>query len=114
MPPPGSRSGTLRTVILETATFAIGPGESEGFEAAFAEAKTVIAAARGFRDATLHRSIEDPGRYVLLVRWDTLEDHTEGFRGSAAFQEWARILGRYRDGLVVEHLRTVVEVPAPG
>jgi heme-degrading monooxygenase HmoA len=101
-------------MVLEVATFTIPAGEEEAFERAFAEARAVIAAAAGFRDATLRRSIEDPTRYSLLAHWATLEDHTEGFRGSVAFQDWARILGRFRDGLVVEHFETVVEVPAAG
>ena len=67
------------------------------FESAFVEASAIIAAARGYVSHELQRCIETPNRYVLLVRWHTLEDHTQGFRGSEAYQEWRRLLHRFYD-----------------
>jgi heme-degrading monooxygenase HmoA len=91
-------------VILEVATLDVRPGQESRFEAAFAEAQLIIAAMPGYLGHELQRCIEKPNRYLLLVRWRRLEDHTEGFRGSAAYQEWKRLLHHFYDPFpVVEH-----------
>ena len=78
------------------------------FESAFVEASAIIAAARGYVSHELQRCIETPNRYVLLVRWHTPEDHTQGFRGSEAYQEWRRLLHRFYDPFpTVEHYEVV-------
>lgn len=80
------------------------PGREPDFEAAFAQARPIIAAARGFRSLRLVRGIEQPNRYLLLVEWDTLEDHTVGFRGSPGYEEWRRLLHHFYDPFpVVDH-----------
>lgn len=73
-------------MILELAILDVRPGESAAFEAAFAEAKAIISAMPGFDPLELQRGLEDPHRSVLLVGWDRLEDHTDGFRDSADYQ----------------------------
>ena len=99
-------------MVLERAQFRIVPGREDEFEAAFAQARLVIAAARGFVGATLSRGVESPSTYLLLVEWETLEDHTEGFRGSPAFGEWRGLIGHLFDGAPeVEHF---VQVAATG
>jgi heme-degrading monooxygenase HmoA len=91
-------------VILEHALLSLPHGREEEFEAAFAEAKAVIAAARGFRSLRLARCVERPSTYLLLVEWDRLEDHVEGFRNSAGYQEWRRLLHHFYDPFpTVEH-----------
>ena len=78
------------------------------FERAFAEASAIVSAAPGFLSHELQRCIEKPGRYVLLVRWEKLEDHIEGFRGSAGYDEWRRLLHHFYDPFpTVEHFETV-------
>ena len=67
-------------MILEIAILDVKPGESEGFEKAFSQAESIIASMRGYLSHELRRCVENRNRYVLLVRWETLEDHTEGFR----------------------------------
>ena len=69
-------------VILEHAILPVVAGREAEFEAAFAEAKSIIASMPGFVDLTLSRSIETPNEYLLLVHWERLEDHDPGFRGS--------------------------------
>jgi heme-degrading monooxygenase HmoA len=97
-------------VITEHALLEVRAGQAEDFEAAFAEAKSIIAAAAGFISLELQRCIERPGRYILLVRWASLEDHTEGFRGSPGYQEWKELLHHFYDPLpTVEHFRLVAE-----
>ncbi len=92
-------------MILEIADFRIQPGQQAAFEAAIRQALAgTLARATGFRGASLHHGIESPERYVLQVQWDTLEDHTEGFRGSPLFAEWrAQIGGFFAAPPVVEH-----------
>jgi len=90
--------------VLEVARLDVRPGECEAFEAAFAEAEPIIAAARGYRRHELRRCVEDANRYLLLVWWDTLEAHTEGFRGSPDYQRWKELLHHFYDPFpVVEH-----------
>jgi quinol monooxygenase YgiN len=79
-------------------------GEAGRFEEAFAKAEPLIAASAGCQRHELRRCVEKDGRYLLLVWWDTLEAHTQGFRGSAAYQEWKRLLHHFYEPFpVVEH-----------
>lgn len=97
-------------MVLEVAILDVRPGESDAFEAAFREAREIIASMQGHRRHELRRCVEDADRYLLLVWWDTLEDHTEGFRKSAGYQRWRELLHRFYDPFpTVEHY---VEVPA--
>ncbi|MGF7124122.1 antibiotic biosynthesis monooxygenase [Rhodococcus sp. TAF43] len=95
-------------MILEHAPLQVRPGQAAAFEAAFSQARTIISAMKGFRRLTLSRCLERPGAYLLLVEWDTLEDHTEGFRGSAEYQDWRRLLHHFYDPFpTVEHYAPV-------
>lgn len=84
-------------MILEHAVLTVVPGQEEAFEKDFDEARHIIAAADGFRTLRLARGIESPNQFVLLVEWDSLEDHTVGFRESERFVEWRNRLGDYWD-----------------
>lgn len=96
-------------MILEHADIRIDPAKAADFEAAILRgADTVIAHAQGFKGFKVNRSIESPGRYILTIYWDTLEDHTVGFRQSPAFTEWRSIVGPFfQQPPVVEHLELV-------
>lgn len=96
-------------MILEHADIRIDPSKATAFEEAILRGvTTVIAQARGFKGYKVNRSIESPGRYLLMIYWDTLEDHTVGFRGSPAFAEWRAIVGPFfAQPPVVEHLELV-------
>ena len=90
--------------VLESATLDVRAGQAAQFEAAFAEAKGIVASMPGFLSLELHRCLETPGRYLLLVRWERLEDHTVGFRGSAEYQQWRALLHHFYDPFpTVEH-----------
>jgi heme-degrading monooxygenase HmoA len=96
-------------VILEHALLTVRPARQVAFEEAFAQAKGIIAGMPGFGGLTLSRCIERDDGYLLLVRWARLEDHTEGFRGSPAYQEWRELLHSFYDPFpVVEHYATVL------
>lgn len=91
-------------MILESAVLDVKPDQTRQFEAAFSEAQRIISASPGYLSHELQRCIEKPNRYLLLVRWRTLRDHTEGFRKSAPYQEWKRLLHHFYDPFpVVEH-----------
>lgn len=95
-------------MILEVAMLDVRPGDEAAFEAAFAEAQSIISSMRGYVDHTLSRCIENASRYILLVQWETLEDHTEGFRGSPEYQRWRALLHHFYDPFpVVEHFERV-------
>ncbi|MCU1462955.1 MAG: antibiotic biosynthesis monooxygenase [Acidimicrobiales bacterium] len=91
---------------------AVRPGEDKDFEEAFSQAQGIIASMPGFRGLTLARCVERPSSYLLLVEWDRLEDHTQGFRGSVEFEEWRRLLHHFYDPLpTVDHFEPFVTVP---
>jgi heme-degrading monooxygenase HmoA len=95
-------------VILEHALLPVQPGQEAAFERAFAEAKGIIAGMPGFGGLSLSRCHERPSTYLLLVTWERLEDHTEGFRGSPEYQQWRSLLHSFYDPFpVVEHFVTV-------
>lgn len=83
--------------ILEVADLQVKPGEAKEFEAAFRQAQAIISSMPGFRSHELQKCIEHEHRYLLLVRWDTLAAHEEGFRKSPQYQEWRRLLHHFYD-----------------
>jgi heme-degrading monooxygenase HmoA len=98
-------------MILEHACLDVTPGEERRFEEAFAQAQGIIASMTGFRSLRLERCLETLSRYLLLVEWDRLEDHTEGFRGSTQYQEWRKLLHHFYDPFpTVEHYEPLVQV----
>lgn len=91
-------------MILEVAVLDVVAGREAAFAAAFAEARAIIASMPGYQGHELRRCVEKPSRHLLLVQWRALEDHTEGFRGSAQYQEWKRLLHHFYDPFpTVEH-----------
>jgi len=95
-------------MILEHAVLDIRPGQEAEFEAAFATAKNIIATADGFAALRLERCVETTGRYLLLVEWESVAAHVEGFRGSEAFERWRTLLHHFYDPApTVEHFTTV-------
>ena len=96
-------------MILELADIRIRPGDNAAFEEAIQRGlQTVISQAKGFRGFKVNRGIESAERYILQIFWDTLEDHTVGFRGSALFTQWRGIVGPFFAGPpTVEHFEMV-------
>ena len=95
-------------MILEHAILPVIPGREADFEAAFDSARPIIAQTPGFVDLRLARSIETPNEYLLLVRWESVEAHEIGFRGSPGYERWRELLhGFYEPFPVVEHFAEV-------
>ena len=98
-------------MTLELAILDVRPGQSAAFEVAFDEAKTIISSMPGFMSLELQRCVEVESRYVLIVQWARLEDHTEGFRGSPDYERWRALLHHFYDPFpTVEHYEPVVNV----
>ncbi|HEX8784586.1 MAG TPA: antibiotic biosynthesis monooxygenase family protein [Telluria sp.] len=97
-------------MVLESAEILVKAGMEESFEAGVRAAAPLFQRARGCKGMRIQRGIENPRAYRLLVQWDTLEDHTVHFRGSADFQEWRRLVGDCFDGAPnVTHLTDVYQ-----
>ena len=91
-------------MILEMAMLQVKDGLAQDFEDAFKKASTIISSMSGYLWHELHRCIEAEGKYLLLVRWNKLEDHTIGFRGSQEYQEWKKLLHHFYEPFpTVEH-----------
>lgn len=91
-------------MILEVAVLNVIPGQAEAFEAAFQQAQQIISSMKGYLGHELQKCLEKENQYILLVRWETLEDHTVGFRGSPDYQEWRNLLHHFYDPFPkVEH-----------
>lgn len=95
-------------MVLEAAMLNIKAGQEQAFEASFHTASSIIASMSGYISHQLHRCLETPGHYLLLVQWERLEDHTIGFRGSPEYQQWKSLLHHFYDPFpVVEHFAKV-------
>ncbi len=95
-------------MVLEVAILDVKPGLSYEFEAAFTQAQAIISSMKGYVSHQLQKCVERPNRYILLVNWQTLEAHTQGFRGSPEYQEWRRLLHHFYDPFPeVEHYEAV-------
>lgn len=99
-------------MVLEVALLSLRSGTADAFEQAFRQAQPLIAASPGYQRHELRRCLEADDRYLLLVWWDTLEDHTEGFRKSDRYPRWRALLHSFYDPFpVVEHYVEVEGVP---
>ncbi len=91
-------------MILEVAILDVKETLCKEFEAAFTEATPLITSMPGYINHELNKCIETPQRYLLLVRWESLEAHTVGFRQSPEYQEWKRVLHHFYEPFpTVEH-----------
>ena len=91
-------------MITEIALLKIRKSESALFENAFSKAQCIISKMKGYQEHELQKCLEQEDKYLLIVRWDTLEDHTEGFRKSQAYKEWKNLLHHFYDPFPeVEH-----------
>jgi heme-degrading monooxygenase HmoA len=95
-------------MILEVAILDVKSGQTEQFEIAFKAASVLIAAMPGYISHELQRCVETESRYILLVRWQTLADHTIGFRQSPQYQQWRNLLHHFYEPFpTVEHYTLV-------
>ncbi len=97
-------------MILEVATLNIKKGLSKQFEIDFCSAEKYISSIDGYISHTLKKCIETPDKYLLLVKWETIEDHTKGFRESEVYLKWKKLLHHYYEPFpIVEHYETLID-----
>ena len=95
-------------MILEVAILDVIPGQEKEFEEAFKKASAIISSMKGYQSHQLKKCIEKKDRYILLVEWGTLEDHTEGFRKSEGYKQWKKLLHHFYDPFPnVEHYESI-------
>ncbi|WP_456458274.1 antibiotic biosynthesis monooxygenase family protein [Reichenbachiella sp.] len=82
-------------MVLEVAILNVKPNESDRFEQAFVKAELIISSMKGCIEHDLMKCVEKENQYVLLVKWNTLEDHEIGFRQSKEYQEWKALLHHF-------------------
>ncbi len=99
-------------MILEVAILNVKPGLINEFEAAFEKASPLIASRLGYISHELQHCLQHKNRYILLVRWQKLEDHTVGFRQSPQYQQWRALLHHFYDPFpAVEHYELIFQHP---
>ena len=95
-------------MILEVAILNVKENLETQFEADFLVAEKYISAIKGYKRHSLRKCIEEKNKYILLVDWETIEDHNIGFRTSEAYQKWKSLLHHYYEPFpVVEHYKKV-------
>ena len=95
-------------MILEVAILDVRTGLTQDFEASFLKAEPAISGMQGYISHQLQRCVEMPNRYILLVNWETLEDHTVGFRESPQYQQWKQILHHFYNPFpTVQHFELI-------
>ncbi len=91
-------------MTLEVAILQVKEGKEREFEMAFSLAKKIISSRKGYIKHEFQKCMETKGKYILLVTWESLEDHTQGFRKSKEYEEWKTLLHHFYDPLpTVEH-----------
>ncbi|MBB3214341.1 heme-degrading monooxygenase HmoA [Herbaspirillum sp. Sphag1AN] len=98
-------------MILELADIRINPGKQAEFDAAIQRGiAEVISKSKGYIGHKVQKGIETPERYVLMIYWETLENHMVDFRESPAFAEWRGIVGpHFASAPHVEHFNLLTE-----
>ena len=95
-------------MVLEIAEFTIRSGQEDQFAIAYRRAAHLLRDTPGCLSMRMTRGVESPSRFVLLVEWDNITDHTEGFRGSTSFRSWREQLGPFfAEAPRVEHSRDI-------
>lgn len=96
-------------MILEVAILKVKPEITAEFEAAFVKASSIISSMSGYINHELQQCLEVENQYILLVRWEQLEDHTVGFRQSQEYQKWCQMLHHFYEPFpTVEHYQKIV------
>jgi len=97
-------------MILEVAILQVKAGLEEQFENDFKKAGQYIRSTHGYIRHSLRKCLEQENKYLLLVEWESLRDHTHGFRNSPQYAEWKKLLHHYYDPFpLVEHYETIIE-----
>jgi len=85
-------------MVVEVAILEAKPGEAENLRKGLTAARAIISQAKGYLDSNFLQGVEDPNRFVLYIKWQTLEDHTTGFRQGPLFPEWRAQWAQFMTG----------------
>lgn len=85
-------------MILELAILEIKAGQNTAFEANLEKAQAIISQSKGYLGHQFQQCIEEPQKYILLIRWESVEAHEEGFRKSELFKQWRALIGHFFAG----------------
>jgi len=97
-------------MILEVVVLNIIDGQAPSFEKAFVVAEKIIASADGYIAHELQKCIDVENRYILLVKWQTIEHHMDGFRNSSKYQEWKALLHHFYSSFpTAEHYKNILK-----
>lgn len=95
-----------KVMILEVAILNIKNGLSDDFEKSFEKAQNIISSMKGYVSHELKKCMEQEDKYILLVNWETIEDHEVGFRKSEQYKEWKKLLHHFYEPFpIVEHYK---------
>lgn len=91
-------------MITEIAILKVKENQSLEFESSFATAQEIISGMKGYAGHELQKCVEEENKYMLIVRWEDLRDHTEGFKKSREYNRWKELLHHYYSPFpTVEH-----------
>ncbi|MBV9841677.1 MAG: antibiotic biosynthesis monooxygenase [Sphingomonadaceae bacterium] len=79
-------------MIVEHAILRVRDGQGSDFEDAMRRAVPLIAASPGFQGIEVRPAAEMAGSYLLLVWWNDVASHRDGFRKSDRYQQWRALL----------------------
>lgn len=97
-------------MVTEIAILEATPGQEDAFREGLKQARKVVEQAEGYRGSRFLQGMEKPGQFVLLIEWDSVEAHNEGFRKSERFAEWRKPFGHLLAGTpTVYHYETFTE-----
>ncbi len=95
-------------MVLEIAEISIAPGQEAAFIQAYREARAHVEVSPGLRSIRMTRGVESPSRFVLLIEWDSVEAHEQGFRETERFNAWREAIGPYfAEPPLVEHFEDI-------
>ncbi|NUQ90189.1 MAG: antibiotic biosynthesis monooxygenase [Glycomyces artemisiae] len=82
-------------MVLEVAEIKITPGQEDAFKEAYRGARAFVEASPGCRSVRMTQGVENPSRFVLLIEWDSVEAHEQGFRETDRFSKWREAIGPF-------------------
>jgi heme-degrading monooxygenase HmoA len=95
-------------MVLEVAEIKVTPGQEDAFKEAYRSARELVRVSPGLRSIRMTQGVENPSRFVLLIEWDSVEAHEQGFRETDRFPKWREAIGPFfAEPPVVEHVADV-------
>jgi len=95
-------------MVLEVAEIKVTPGQEDAFKEAYRSARELVKVSPGLRTMRMTQGVESPSRFVLLIEWDSVEAHEQGFRETDRYVKWREAIGPYfAQPPLVEHFDNI-------